>query len=235
MDLSTVVVATTREVLAQLPPGPLSAPAEARRRTLRSPSDRDDFVAARLLAARLLREAGAGDVAPADLGQRCDVCGGEHGRPLPLSGLHVSWSHSHGWVAAGVSPARLGVDVEADVGAGVAADAGGGLPKEALTGTERAFVAQAPDAARTFRLAWTAKEACVKAGAAQLDRIGEFDVLAGPDRLLPSSGALLLSAHRLRGATAAVASASRPTWHTLGRDGALVPLPGSGRAVGTPA
>lgn len=235
MDLSAVVVATTRDVLAHLPAGALDGPAEARRRALRSRTDRDDFAAARLLAARLLRQAGAGDVAPAALRQRCDVCGAEHGRPLPLAGLHVSWSHSHGWVAAGVSAARLGVDVEADASGAVDASSGGGLPSWALTDSERAFVGQAPDAARAVRLAWTAKEACVKAGATQLDRFGELDVLAGPDRLLPSSGALLLSAHRLRGATAAAASASQPSWHTLGPDGELVSLPGSGRAVGTPA
>jgi 4'-phosphopantetheinyl transferase len=235
MDLSAVVVATTRDVLAQLPAVPLNGPAEARRRALRSQTDRDDFVAARLLAARLLRQAGVGDAAPAALRQCCDVCGAEHGRPVPLAGLHVSWSHSHGWVAAGVSPARLGVDVEADASGAVDTSSGDGLPSAALTDSEQAFVAQAPAAARAFRLAWTAKEACVKAGATQLDRFREFDVLAGPDRLLPSSGALLLSAHRLGGATAAAASESQPSWYTLGPDGALVSLPGSGRAVGTPA
>ncbi len=232
MDLNAVVVAKTREVLALLPSGPLGRAAEARRRALRSPSDGDDFVAARLLAARVLREVGAGDIAPAALHQRCEVCGREHGRPLPVSGFQVSWSHSRGWVAAGASYAPLGVDVEVFADA-VIGDAN--LPNDALTPSERALVFAATDPGRAFRLAWTAKEACVKAGAARLDRFGEFDVLAGADQLIPSFGSLLLSSRGFRGATAAAASEAPVTWNALGGRGELVPLPGAGRAVGTPA
>jgi len=232
MDLSAVVVAKTRDVLALLPAGPLGRAAEARRRALRSPADRDDFVAARLLAVRVLREAGAGDIAPAALHQRCAVCGRAHGRPLPVSGLHVSWSHSRGWVAAAASPAPLGVDVEvfadADIG-------DGGIPRAALTLSEQALLATAIDPARAFRLVWTAKEACIKAGAAQLDSLGDFGVLAAADSLVPSFGALLLSSRGFRGATAAAASEAPLTWHTLGGSGELLHLPGSGRPVGTPA
>lgn len=238
MDLSVVVVARTREVLALLPSGPLGRAAEARRRALRSPADGEDFVAARLLAARVLREVGAGDVAPAALHQRCEVCGREHGRPLPVAGFQVSWSHSRGWVAAGASHALLGVDVEVVADAGMG---GAGLPNDALTPSERALVTAASHPGRAFRLAWTAKEACLKAGATRsgravrLDGFGEFDVLAGPDQLIPSFGSLLLSSRGFRGATAAAASAAPVTWHTLGGRGELVPLPGTGRAVGTPA
>lgn len=238
MDLSatgssaTVAVAQTRQVLELLPAGALSAAADLRRRALRSRADRDDFVAARLLAARVLEAAGVGPVAPASLGQRCDVCGGPHGRPLPVAGLHVSWSHARGWVAAAASPAAVGVDVEG-VADTVAGDAG--LPLEALTPAERAIAASAADPARAFRLAWVAKEACVKAGAVRLDDFGDLEVLAGPDRLVASSGALLLSARRVCGAMAAAASASPAAWHALGDGGRLVPLPGTGRGVGTPA
>jgi 4'-phosphopantetheinyl transferase len=232
MDLSVVVVAKTRDVLALLPAGPLGRAAEARRRALRSPGDRDDFVAARLLAARVLREAGAGDIAPAALLQRCSACGRAHGRPLPVAGLHVSWSHSRGWVAAAASPAPLGVDVEVFADADIAH---GGVPDAALTLSERALLATASDPARAFRLVWTAKEACVKAGVAQMDDLGGFGVLAAADRLLPSIGSLLLSSRGFRGATAAAASEAPLAWHTLGGGGHLVDLPGSGRAVGAPA
>ncbi|MCI0156130.1 4'-phosphopantetheinyl transferase superfamily protein [Leifsonia shinshuensis] len=235
MDLSVVVVAKTRDVLSVLPGDPLGRAAEARRRALRSPSDREDFVAARLLAVRALQAAGAGDIAPAALHQSCAVCGGAHGRPLPVSGLHVSWSHSRGWVAAGASPAALGVDVEVFADAATGETGVGGLPLEALTPSERSLLATAPDPARAFRLAWAAKEACVKAGVAQLDGLGRVGVLAGPDRLVPSYGALLLSSRAFRGANAAAASAAPVSWHTLGGRGELAHLPGSGRPVGAPA
>lgn len=189
-------------------------------------------MAARLLAARALRHAGAGDIAPAALRQRCDVCGRAHGRPLPVAGLHVSWSHSRGWVAAAASPAPLGVDVEVFADADIAHS---GIPDAALTGLERALLASASDPARAFRLVWTAKEACVKAGVAQLDDLGGFGVLAAPDRLLPSYGSLLLSSRGFRGATAAAASEAPLTWHTLGGSGELLDLPGGVRAVGAPA
>lgn len=232
MDLSVVVVARTRDVLEALPGGPLGRAAEARRRALRSAADRDDFVAARLLAVRALQEAGAGDIAPAALQQRCAVCGGAHGSPLPVEGLQVNWSHSRGWVAAAASPAPVGVDVEAFTGA---APGDAGVPLEALTPAERTLLATATDPARAFRLAWTAKEACVKAGVAQLDGLGRVGVLAAPDRLVPSFGALLLSSRAFRGATAAAASETQTRWHTLGVRGALVHLPAGGRPVGTPA
>ena len=224
MDLSTVVVAPTRHVLAVLPPAALGSAAESRRNGLRSPADRDDFAAARLLAAHLLRAAGAGEVVPADLRQRCETCGGEHGLPSPVAGLFVSWSHAGGWVAAGVSRARLGVDVEAEGEVNLAA---------ALTPAERTLVAAAEDPARSFRLAWTAKEACVKAGAARLDDFAGLEVLAGPDALRPAHGDLLLSAWLAPGATAAAATAEPARWSALGDRGDLLPIPG--RAVGSPA
>ncbi|MEN2737075.1 4'-phosphopantetheinyl transferase superfamily protein [Microbacterium sp. X-17] len=218
MEQSAVVVASTRQVLAAVPPAPLGAAAESRLARLRSPADRDDFTAARLLAAHLLR------AAPADLRQRCEVCGGEHGLPLPVAGRHVSWSHAAGWVAAGTSPSRLGVDVEAEGEVNLA---------DALTPAERTLVAAAVDPARAFRLAWTAKEACVKAGAARLDGFAALEVLTAPDALRPSHAGLLLSSRSLPGAIAAAATVEPARWATLGDRGELVPVPD--RAVGSPA
>lgn len=229
MDLN-VIVAKTREVLALLPVATLGRAAEGRRRALRSQADRDDFLAARMLAVRALELAGAPGLAPAALRQRCEVCGGGHGRPLPVAGLHVSWSHSRGWVAAGAAPAPIGVDVE------VFADAvGESLLQDALSPGERVIVAEAAEPARAFGLAWVAKEACVKAGAATLDSFGGLAVLAAADRLVPSFGPLLLSARDVRGATVAAASAAPVTWRSLGARGELVPLPGAGRGVATRA
>jgi 4'-phosphopantetheinyl transferase len=218
MELSSVVVAPTRHVLAVLPRVPLSSSAESRLRDLRSAADRDDFAAARLLAAHLL------DAAPADLRQRCEVCGGEHGLPLPVAGQHVSWSHAHGWVAAGVSGFRLGVDVEADSEVNLA---------DVLTSAERGLVDSAADPGRAFLLAWTAKEACVKAGTARLDDFAALEVLTGADALRPSHGGRLLSARPVPGAIAAAATVEPARWATLGDRGELVPV--SDPAVGTPA
>ncbi|MEY9952994.1 4'-phosphopantetheinyl transferase superfamily protein [Leifsonia sp. EB34] len=227
MEQSIVVVATTRHALAVLPPGPLGRSAESRRDALRRPADRDDFTAARLLAAHVLRAAGAEEVVAADLRQRCEVCGGAHGLPRPVGGLHVSWSHAHGWVAAAVSQARLGVDVEAEREVN--------LPG-VLTGAERALLASAEDPACAFRLAWTAKEACVKAGVARLGDFAELDVLAASDALRPSHGGFLLSSRVLRGATAAAATVEPARWSALGDGGELVPVAASApdprRAVG---
>ena len=224
MEQSTVVVASTRRVLAVVPHAPLGAAAEARLRRLRSPADRDDFTAARLLAALVLRAVGAGEAAPADLRQRCEVCGGAHGLPLPVAGRRVSWSHAAGWVAAGTSRSRLGVDVEADSEVNL---------DDVLTLAERTRVAAAADPARTFRLAWTAKEACVKAGVARLDDVAALEVLTAPDALRPSHAGLLLSSRSVPGAIAAAATAEPARWATLGDRGELVAVPD--RAVGSPA
>lgn len=219
MEQSTVVVAPTRHVLAVLPHAPLGAAAESRLRRLRSPADRDDFTAARLLAALVLRAAGAGEVSPVDLRQRCEVCGGEHGLPLPVAGRHVSWSHAAGWVAAGTSWSRLGVDVEADSEVNLA---------DALTPAERALVEAAEDPARAFRLAWTAKEACVKAGVARLDDFPALEVLTAPDALRPSHAGLLLSSRSVPGAIVAAATVEPARWAALGQRGELVPVPDRG-------
>ncbi|CAM5347788.1 4'-phosphopantetheinyl transferase family protein [Leifsonia shinshuensis] len=224
MELSTVVVAPTRRVLAVLPRAPLGAAAETRLRSLRSAADRDDVTAARLLAAHVLGAVTGAEVAPAELRQRCEVCGGAHGLPLPVAGLHVSWSHAHCWVAAGASGSRLGVDVEADGEVNLT---------DALTPTERTLVGAGSDSARAFRLAWTAKEACVKAGVARLDGFAGLDVLAAPDALRPSHGDLLLSRRLLPGAVASAATAEPARWATLGDGGELVRAPD--RVVGTPA
>ncbi|MFE4470860.1 4'-phosphopantetheinyl transferase superfamily protein [Leifsonia sp. NPDC056824] len=224
MEQSTVVVASTRRVLAVVPHAPLGDAAEARLRRLRSPADRDDFTAARLLAALVLRAAGVGEAAPADLRQRCETCGGEHGLPLPVFGRHISWSHAAGWVAAGTSRSRLGVDVEAESEVNLA---------DALTPAERTLVAAAANPARAFRRAWTAKEACVKAGVARLDEFAALEVLTGPDALRPVHAGLLLSSRSVPGAIAAAATVEPARWATLGDRGELVPVPD--RAVGSPA
>ncbi|SMX83816.1 hypothetical protein BSP109_01903 [Brevibacterium sp. Mu109] len=79
--------------------------------------DRDDFLAARIAAdsvvRRLCPEADALRT-PLHFRQRCDECGGAHGRPeVPGMRLSVSWAHARGWVVAAAHRGdRVGVDID---------------------------------------------------------------------------------------------------------------------------
>ncbi|WP_457254778.1 4'-phosphopantetheinyl transferase family protein [Pedococcus sp. P5_B7] len=97
----------------------LLSPAEAARcARLSAVVDRDDFLAARVLTRLLLRHRLAPGsplewISRPTVSQTCDVCGGPHGRPsVDVPGAEISWSHSHGYVAAAVGPDAIGVDIE---------------------------------------------------------------------------------------------------------------------------
>jgi 4'-phosphopantetheinyl transferase len=132
------------------------SPAErARADRYRRPEDRDRS----LLSAALLRAAAASvtGVAAADVAvsRACPDCSEEHGRPmLPGSGLHVSASHSGGWVCVALTrSAPIGVDVE-QVGRRIVGIAGSIGPPADPTGG---------DGARALTVLWTRKEAVLKA------------------------------------------------------------------------
>ena len=93
---------------------PLNPEQRERHERLRQQQDRDDFVAARLLTQQLVTEATGQPADEVAFTQRCDHCGGPHGRALTDSPgqPHVSWSHATGWVAAVVGPRPCGIDVE---------------------------------------------------------------------------------------------------------------------------
>ena len=79
--------------------------------------DRDDFLAARIAADAVVRRLlpDSPDLpARSVFVQRCESCGGPHGRPrLPGIPLAVSWAHARGWViAAAHRGERLGVDID---------------------------------------------------------------------------------------------------------------------------
>ncbi|MBC9956477.1 4'-phosphopantetheinyl transferase superfamily protein [Yimella sp. cx-51] len=121
----------------------------ARWSRLQRQTDRDDFVAARVLVRQLLVSAGvADDIAAIALAQKCAQCGGPHGRPSVVGHpeVFISWAHSNGRVAAAVSDRPLGIDIE-PVDAGVPS-----LDGRARTVTE-----------------WVRLEALVKAGLTDLD------------------------------------------------------------------
>lgn len=108
-------MAPTQALLGAEAEAVLSAAETHRRRRLRRPADRDDFLAARVLARRLLSYLIDGrDPAEWVLTQRCDRCGGQHGRPrlAGFDSVGVSWAHAGGIVAAAASSGPVGVDVE---------------------------------------------------------------------------------------------------------------------------
>lgn len=215
-----ILVAHTAQVLEALPDEPLAPEAAERRDRLRAPADRDDFTAARLLAAAAHRALSDAPFAAGRLVQRCDACGGPHGRPQPTAaGLHLSWSHAHGTVAAAVGHGRLGIDVETGI------RFNDDLLATALSLVERRMLSRSADPAAAFVLAWTAKEALVKAGAAELDGFAGLTVLAGGDRLAPRIGGFALDACRGDGFCASAATPGPVLWRTIDAVGALTPLP----------
>jgi 4'-phosphopantetheinyl transferase len=153
----------------------LMSPCEATRAgTLRDPSDRFDFVAAHALA-RIC--AGIVLQRPAQtltLSQRCEQCGGAHGRPRLAEAphLHVTLSHTRGYVAAVAGTGPVGVDVERypqhRLDPGVLA--------VALTPRETMLVEGAPDPAHAFARQWVRKEALIKAGVASLASMATLDL-----------------------------------------------------------
>lgn len=152
-----------------------STPAErARAAAFQRPSDRCDYVAAHLLVR--LCAASAINVPPATLPlvQQCSVCRGPHGRPtlLGLPGVHVSLSHTGGWVAAAVAGEPVGIDLENASSAALEPS----LLDFVLTPAERAVVESADTPTRTFRRFWVRKEALLKVGYATLDSFRALDL-----------------------------------------------------------
>jgi 4'-phosphopantetheinyl transferase len=167
-----VEVERTQSVLARWadPLATLTTVERARAGEFRSPADADDFVAAHLLvrecAAKLL-DTGAEQIV---IEQRCERCGGPHGRPVvagePI--IRPAWSHSRGHVAAAAADRRVGVDIELRT----ASDVDDGLLARSATEDEARRVRADPDPVGAFLRLWVVKEALVKAGAITLDDFG---------------------------------------------------------------
>ena len=77
-------------------------------------ADRRDFIAAHRLVRAMAASIIGAPPGTIVLRQRCDTCGGPHGRPtLPdHPGLHVSLSHAKGVVAAACGDRPVGIDLE---------------------------------------------------------------------------------------------------------------------------
>ncbi len=157
------------------------------------PSDREDYVAAHILArVAAARITGRPDTpGPAArtyvLVQRCEQCGGAHGRPrLPAHpGLHVSLSHTRGAVAAACAILPVGIDVEHwDEALAPDVDLPGLNERErkrlgAFASVACTHHAPSPRALAWLRL-WTRKESLIKVGGTTLDEMSGIDLSALP-------------------------------------------------------
>jgi len=148
MTFPTTRVVRTAEALTFLPdPSALLTGAErSRAAAFIRDADADDFIGAHVLARLLVAERVGAAPAQIELAQRCSSCGGPHGRPhvVGRAGVHVSWAHSRGWVAAMAADEPCGIDVE---------------PAD-----------RPPPPGRDLRW-WVRQEALVKAGAGDLDSV----------------------------------------------------------------
>ncbi|HEX7353335.1 MAG TPA: 4'-phosphopantetheinyl transferase superfamily protein [Mycobacteriales bacterium] len=172
-----IVVAAAADVLARWP-DPWSAVSAAeveRARDFHRADDARDFLAAHL-AARECVTALTG-ASPVRLVQRCAECGGPHGKPsVPEHPeIHVSWSHSHGHIAAVAARDPVGIDVETrgrrhDVDR---------LVRRTATSAEAAAILADSDPGAAYLRMWVAKEALVKVGAVTVAQFGRTDVRDG--------------------------------------------------------
>ena len=177
---------SVRWALSALPRCDLSQLEVERARRFRSRVDAEAFVASRqllkVLVAICLRE----DPSRVVIEQRCISCGAtDHGKPSVLTEepINVSLSRSRNWIAAGVAPTEIGVDVEG-------ADSDQALQRvsaRVLTPEERLQVVNSSDPNKLAREYWVRKEALIKVGFGSLARMDLLDV--GPDMQVPDRAA----------------------------------------------
>lgn len=175
-----VLLAGPTARFASLPDAALTEHERSRAAALRRPGDRADFIAAHLLArqcAATVLDAAADSLT---LTQQCAECGEPgHGRPAiaEAPGLHVTLSHTRGYVAAAADTAAVAVDVERvlDRDSPERLD---GLAASVLTPAERHLVRTAHHPERTFAELWVRKEALIKLDQADLDTLTSIDVSA---------------------------------------------------------
>lgn len=140
-----------------------------------SPQDRAERLTARVLVRECLRDVGA---RTSGIEIRHQSSGARRGAPLLVgSDIHVSISHSAGWVAAAISPGVVGIDVESLRNLSRFRLSGSSL----LTEDE---LREIGESVTRFGVSWTAREVLVKCGVGTLD-----DVRADLSRLLTSSTA----------------------------------------------
>ncbi len=161
----------------------LSDEEQARADRIRREVDRNDFIAAHLLVRRAVADLlnlGLSDVV---IRQRCLTCGGPHGPAYVESWeeIFVSWSHSHGAVAAIAALSPVAIDLEAGPV--------NRLPKpdelrQIASESERirlhSAATKSPEAyAHAFRQIWTYKECLIKLARLDLGRLSHITAPEG--------------------------------------------------------
>lgn len=144
----------------------LDAPARARHDRLLLLADREDFVAARVLAREAIAQIAGCAVDSVLIGQRCGGCGRQgHGRPVVIrpQSVHVSWSHARGLVAVIAARHRVGIDIER------VQHIDHGVAEFALGPGEGEVMVSGGTSDEDIIGRWTRKEALVKVGAIRLD------------------------------------------------------------------
>ena len=163
-------------------PSALLTPAERERaEVFRLPADREAYIAAHVLARLCAAEALGAEAGGLTVVQHCDSCGGPHGKPSLVEApeLAVSWSHTHGGVAAAAGSGPIGVDIEGLRGRDFAL-----LRKKTLTPAELQWADGEPDPDAAFLRLWTRKEALIKVGRLSLGSMARADLVGDAGHLV---------------------------------------------------
>lgn len=186
-------VARTQTILASVPDAlsVLTVDEAQRAASFHRMQDRDDFIAAHLLVRFCIAAVLGGGLRDYVVAQVCERCGGPHGAPhvVAAPGLHISWAHSPGVVAAVAAGVSCGVDLERlDRPAPHAT-----VMSEVLTRAELLTLKEGTKASDEFFKLWRRKEALVKAGVGSLSDLFDVDVSRTVDGVL---GVMVGDEHR---------------------------------------
>lgn len=155
----------------------LTSTEQARLDRLRSERDRESYLGAHMAVRVCVAELLGAEPRDVEIAQECPDCRRtDHGRPFVVGApdLHVSLSHTRGWVAAVAAHAPCGIDVEE------VREVRAGVPRRVLSDVEQGWVAEQPDRVSAFARLWARKEAFVKAGLGSIDDAARIRVLDDP-------------------------------------------------------
>lgn len=164
-----VTISTSDAVLARWldPFEPLTDTERLRAAQFRNSRDANDFVAAHLLIRECVGRLLGTAPKKITIEQKCQRCGGPHGKPIVAGelGIKPSWSHCTGRVAATACDRAIGIDIENRTSTPVDER----LLVRVATRTESITVLEDADPAGALLRLWVMKESLVKAGALGLD------------------------------------------------------------------
>ncbi len=173
----------------------LSADERSRAARFRQRKDRDDFVAAHLLARRIVAALLGCRSSDIMIIQSCPICHGPHGPPHVegVEGVFVSWAHSSGLVAAIAAFAPCAIDLEAASAICAPSPEPGDLARLASRQEKQHLKRLAEAGARdayssAFRQIWTFKECLIKLGRLDLGCLSDLTAPSAPVHDLSVNG-----------------------------------------------